>query len=105
MNWFKKSPLSYRYTCACLTYGFTRKFVNTHGGTIMTYDDDYKKVHVPMLHGQKACAIFCGGVISSIYMPLYVINDLCQIEMYVTKKDPKLYGFHQAGDLFGHIMS
>lgn len=81
---------SVRYCIAAATYGAVRKAVYLRDAKVNSRDYSCKEP-VPMLFTHKL-AIVGVGSISAIYVwPYYLYNDMCNMEILLTKKNNNDY--------------
>lgn len=92
------------YSSIALTYGFSRKILHTHDASIKCYNKDYNSFKIPMLFTQRLSVIGFGGLISAVYMPIYILKDTIELETWIRNVDPVLYGIDEPELLYDFIM-
>ena len=75
-----------KYCKFALIYGFTRKTIQVLWHPF--YDEEKR---VPVLMSEKVSIIGLGGLFSSAYLPLYLLDDLANLEISMRSLDPNLY--------------
>jgi hypothetical protein len=83
------------YALLTMAYGFGRKMPILYDATTETYNQDGKRVRVPMLLTTKVL-VTGASTLASIYIwPFYLHNDLSRIEMYTKGYNPEDYNYRQ----------
>lgn len=82
------------YFAGSVAYGCARKINDLKDAKIEIYDrenHDYKVV--PMLITDKAAIMATSCIAAPALLPIYVMKDLAQVEMWWRQCDPSDYGY------------
>jgi hypothetical protein len=75
-----------KYVATTMSYGLIRKGIQIRNATITHYDkNERQQIRVPMLISDKVLITAWCGCISLYMWPLYLYNDLCNLEIILNK--------------------
>jgi hypothetical protein len=85
-------PLMYKYVIGTTLYGVARKaplFFNEP--KIREYDNNYNKIHRPMLLTEKVLVSFCTMFVTPYMAPIWMYKDIAMLEVFIRGLDHHTY--------------
>ena len=92
------------YASFALIYGFSRKILHTHNASVKSYNMDFNAQKMPMLFTQRLSVIGIGGLISAVCLPLYVMDDMKELEVWIRGIDPVSYDIDKPKYIWEFVM-
>ena len=90
-----------KYVLATQAYGTLRRMISLWDGEVYSYD---KKKHVPMLLGDKLSACAVSMAYAPILAPLWIVNDLNHVDIYMRRHKPDDYDIPTPRSWFDHVI-